>query len=98
MSPRKIVRRKYLRVIIAVGISIITLIGLSMLASALHPSIGPAIAWVGGTLVIVAAGSLALITVICCIISLYYWASTGYLVNPFRFGPWGDWVKGGLPK
>ncbi|QWY84071.1 hypothetical protein SEA_A3WALLY_264 [Microbacterium phage A3Wally] len=39
----------------------------------------------------VPVGLAALVVVICVVIAFIYWVRTGYITNPLRHGPWGDW-------
>lgn len=39
----------------------------------------------------VPAGIGAFVVVVCVVIAFIYWVRTGYITNPLRHGPWGDW-------
>lgn len=45
-------------------------------------------------LMLLAAGVviMTVVCIICVIIAFLYWIRTGYITNPLRHGPWGDWV------
>ena len=82
---RKVVRSKTQRKLIAWAV----LAGIITAAALYIPEGTPkfVIFVVLGAIALVAGGLLA----VCSVIAFLYWVKTGFVTNPLRHGPWGDY-------
>lgn len=85
-SQRKYIRNPKIRLWIALSIPILV----AFITTITIPG-----AWfVWACILAVPAAIGAFLTVACLGIGIVYWVRTGYIVNPYRHGPWGDWKDG----